>query len=305
MSSLDENPGPTAGRAYMLLCGTTMCWAANAIFGQLAVGEVSPMAMVMFRWVFVVVLMVLFARRHVARDWPVLRRHLWFIGIAGAVGFTLFNSLFYVAAHTTTAVNVGILQGSVPMFVLIGVFLVYRTPVTVLQSVGVVITMVGVAYITAAGDFGNLAALQISPGDGLMIAACVLYAGYTVALRNRPAVSPLGMFTVMALFALLTALPLAAAEAAIGQFQMPSLYGWGVISLVALFPSFLAQIFFIQGVEIIGPSRAGVFVNLVPIFAAIAAVVILGEPFEMFHLAGMALVLGGIWLSEKGKPRAS
>ena len=66
-------------------------------------------------------------------------------------------------------------------------------------------------------------------------------------------------------------------------------------------PSFLAQICFIRGVELIGPGRAGVFVNLVPVFASIMAVGFLKEPFEGFHALALALVLGGIWLSERGK----
>jgi drug/metabolite transporter (DMT)-like permease len=54
-------------------------------------------------------------------------------------------------------------------------------------------------------------------------------------------------------------------------------------------------------VTLIGPGRAGVFVNLVPVFASILAVVLLNEPFEVFHALALALVLGGIWLSERGK----
>ena len=79
--------------------------------------------------------------------------------------------------------------------------------------------------------------------------------------------------------------------------------GWGVALVAILLPSLLAQILFIQSVALIGPGRAGVFVDLVPVFAAIMAVLILGESFEMFHAAALALVLGGIGLSELGKQR--
>jgi drug/metabolite transporter (DMT)-like permease len=68
---------------------------------------------------------------------------------------------------------------------------------------------------------------------------------------------------------------------------------------VALLPSLLSQIFFIRGVELIGPARAGLFVNLVPVFGALLAVVLLGEPFALYHAIGLALVLGGIWLAER------
>ena len=88
---------------------------------------------------------------------------------------------------------------------------------------------------------------------------------------------------------------------ALGAFQWPSATGWLIVALVTLFPSFLAQIFFIQGVALIGPSRAGIFVNLVPVFASILALVVLHEPFMPFHGVALCLVLGGIWLSERGK----
>jgi drug/metabolite transporter (DMT)-like permease len=105
----------------------------------------------------------------------------------------------------------------------------------------------------------------------------------------------------MAAIAFATSLPLALAEAALGTFQWPTPFGWLVLALVTLFPSFLAQISFIQGVSLIGPSRAGVFVNLVPVFASILALLVLEEPFEPFHAMALGLVLGGIWLSERGK----
>jgi drug/metabolite transporter (DMT)-like permease len=70
---------------------------------------------------------------------------------------------------------------------------------------------------------------------------------------------------------------------------------------VAFFPSLLAQIFFLRGVELIGPGRAGLFVNLVPVFGALLAVAILGEPFRLFHALALGLVLGGIYLAEWGR----
>jgi drug/metabolite transporter (DMT)-like permease len=220
----------------------------------------------------------------------------------GALGFTVFNALFYVAAHSTTAVNIGIIQGSIPVFVLVGAFAAWRTRVTALQVAGVLVTSLGVAIVAAGGELARLAALALNLGDLLMILACLLYAGYTLGLSRRPPVSPLSLFMAMAGVAFVTSLPLALAEAALGLFQWPTPAGWLIIALVALFPSFLAQIAFIQGVSLIGPGRAGVFVNLVPVFASILALLVLKEPFQPFHAVALGLVLGGIWLSEQGRP---
>lgn len=291
--------GGSSTRAYVLLVATTLCWGANAVFGRLAVGEISPMLLVSLRWLGAVLLLAVFANRNVRRDWPTLREHLPFLAAMGVLGFTAFNALFYSAAHYTTAVNIGIIQGSMPVFVLLGAFLAYRSPVTRVQTIGVAVTMIGVIIVGIGGSVERLAALTINHGDALMILACTLYAGYAVGLLRRPAVSALGLFTVIAGAAFLASLPLTAAELALGYFQWPTPKGWVVAALITLLPSFLAQIFFIQGVALIGPGRAGVFINLVPVFASIMAVVVLSEPFEPYHAVALALVLFGIWLSER------
>jgi drug/metabolite transporter (DMT)-like permease len=287
--------------AYLMLSFTALCWGGNAIFGRLAVGEVSPMALTMLRWLFALALLLVVARGQLVRDWPVMRPRLPFLAVMGALGFTAFNALYYVAAHWTSAVNIGILQGSLPVFVLIGAFLAYRTPVGPLQLTGVAVTMLGVVLVASRGDLARLTGLALNLGDFLMIVCCALYAGYTVGLQRRPAVGALSLFTVLAAAALLTSLPLVGLEAALGHLQWPTAKGWVIVALVVLFPSFLAQIFFIRGVALIGPGRAGVFVNLVPVFASILAVAVLGETVALFQAAALVLVLGGIGLSEAGK----
>lgn len=289
------------GNAYALLVFTTLCWGGNAIAGRLAVGEISPMALTTFRWIGVAILIVLFARRRVLTDWPVLRGRLGYLAAMGAIGFTAFNALFYVAAETTVAINIGIIQGAIPVFVLLGAYAAYRTPVSAVQVAGVAVTMVGVALVAAHGDLATLASLAFADGDLLMVLACALYAGYTVALRRRPAVSGIAMFSVLALAAMLSSLPLLALEAWAGRFVAPTATGWAVLAYVVLFPSFVAQICFLRAVDLVGPGRAGLFVNLVPIFAAGLGVVLLGERFELHHALALAFVLGGIWLAERGR----
>jgi drug/metabolite transporter (DMT)-like permease len=135
----------------------------------------------------------------------------------------------------------------------------------------------------------------------LIVLACAIYAGYTVALRRRPPVAALSMFAALAGAAFAASLPMVAAEAALGRLQWPTATGWIIVVLVAIFPSVIAQTCFIKGVALIGPGRAGVFMNLTPVFASAMAISILGEAFRPFHAAALCLVLGGIWLSERGK----
>lgn len=285
-------------RAYLLLTLTSLCFGANTTFAKLAVGEVSPMMMVALRWLVVVVLLVIFNTKTLRRDWPALRPQLGFLFLMGGFGLAAFNGLFYIAAHHTTAINMGIISGMLPVFVLLGALLAYRTPVQKLQWVGVGLSLVGVIVIASSGEVTSLLHFRLNDGDLLVVVATLLYAGYTLGLRRRPESSAIGLFTVLAASAFLASWPMVAVEAWLGEFQAPTLRGWVLVGLVALFPSFLAQIMFIRGVEIIGPGRAGIFVNLMPVFAAAIAVIYLGEQFHLYHGIALALVLGGIWLAE-------
>ena len=290
-------------RAYLFLTITTLCFGMNANFGKLAVGEVSPMLIVMLRWIGTVTLLLVFAHKNFIRDWPMLKSHWPFLILMGMLGLTAFNGLFYIAAHTTTALNIGIIQGSIPIFVLTGTVWLYQSKVRLLQVVGILVTMIGVIIVTSNGDPDRLLTLSFKQGDVLMILACILYSGYSVGLRRCPQVDHISLFTIFAIGALIASFPLAAAEIYTGNLQWPTTKGWAIIGLITLFPSFIAHLIYIKGVAIIGPGRAGIFFNLVPVFAALIAVVFLNEIFAAFHGAALLLVLGGIGLSEWSKSR--
>jgi drug/metabolite transporter (DMT)-like permease len=287
-------------KAYLFLSFTAICFGANTTLAKLAVGQVSPMMVVTLRWLLVVVLLLVFNRNNLIRDWPALKPRLGFLFALGALGFAAFNALFYVAAHDTTAINMGIISGMLPVFILVGALIIYRTPVSKLQWTGVVITLTGVAVVASGGELGRLLELRLNRGDIFVILASLLYAGYTVALQKRPACSVFSLFTILGVSALLVSLPMVAVEVWIGEFQAPTLRGWIVVILVALFPSLLAQTAFMRGVEIIGPGRAGIFINLAPIIGTIFAVLYLGEKFHAYHGIALLLVLGGIGLAERG-----
>ena len=304
-SIVSSSSRPDSHRAYLMLMVTTWCWGCNAIFSKIAVGDVSPMLLVTLRWLGVVLLLLVFARKQVVRDWPVLRKHLRYLAIMGISGFTAFNALFYLAAYSTSAINIGILQGAIPIFVIVGSFLLYRVHITILQVLGIGTTLLGVFIIATAGDLSQILLLSINRGDLLMLCACFLYAAYSIGLSRRPSVSALSLFTMLAAWAFVGSLPLLAIETIHQGFQLPTTTGWLVAISVTLLPSFIAQIFFIQSVALIGPGRAGVFVNLVPVFASIMAVLFLGETFQLYHGISLALVLGGIGLSEIGKAKIS
>ena len=287
------------GNPVLLLTLTTLIWAGHALVGRLAVGEIGPMTLVTLRWAVALIPIVLAARKTLKADWARLSEHWPKVAAMGALGYTGFNALFYAAAHYTSAINMSLIQGSIPALVLIGSSLAYRLHASALAWAGALTTIAGVATIAAAGDWGRLAHANVNIGDAMMLLACAFYAFYTLALRGRPNASPFGFLAAMAFAALIASLPLFVAEVLTRGFTVPTWRGALVLLYAALGPAFVAQVFFMRGVELIGPSRAGVFINLVPVFGALMAVALLGEPFAAYHVVALALVVAGIVMAQR------
>lgn len=286
---------------YFLLILAPLIWAGNTIAGKLAVGDIAPMTLVLLRWIVALFVLLPFALPQVKKDWAVLKPTLgWFL-IYGGFGFALFNILFYVAATYTTAINIALIQAAIPMLILLINWLLFRQALVFAQIVGLLLALVGVLLIVSRGDWLALKTMHFNVGDILMLLAALCYAIYSITLRYRPMVSWLSFIFVSSCVALLVAIPFAAYEIAHAETAVftSSLKSWLLLLYVGIFASLVAQIAYAKGVSIVGANRAGFAINLIPVFGALMAVIILGEQFYWFHVVGLILVMGGIALSER------
>lgn len=296
---------PLAKKSYLFLLIATFCWGGNAIAGKLAAGHISPMALTFCRWAFAMAVLVLVSGPQLRKDWPVVRRHLPLFLAYGAIGYTAFSALMYTALHHTTALNVAIVQAGIPMLIFAINFVLFSTRVTLAQIIGFSLTLFGVAVVASHGDMMSLLTLGVNYGDLLMLVAVACYAVYTVILRYKPPISWKSLMAMPALAALVTSLPLVWWEYRNGALLWPDAQGWWITLYAGLVSSLLAQVAFIIGVEGIGPNRAGLFINLVPVFGTLLSIAILGETLHAYHIAALALSLGGIAIAERGKAQAT
>jgi drug/metabolite transporter (DMT)-like permease len=285
-------------RAYLFLLLTTLLWGGNSVAGKLAVHHVSPMTLVLLRWALAVLIMLPIGWRTMKEDWPVVRRHWLLLGALGACGFTLFNAIFYTALAYTTAINVSIEQAAMPILIIAANFVFFRLRVNWAQLAGVVLTIVGVVLTACHGDPRQLFTLGVNFGDAIMLFAVVLYSGYSVGLRLKPEMRWQSLMLALSVVALITSVPFFVWEIAADKVVVPDGSGWAVIIYTAVGASVISQILYISGNELIGANRAGLFINLVPIFGTLLSVMIIGETFQLYQALALILVLGGIALAE-------
>jgi drug/metabolite transporter (DMT)-like permease len=289
-------------QAYFFLVVATLCWGGNAVAGKLALGHISPMMLTFCRWLFAVVIIFAISIRDLRRDWPVIRRNLPVLGFLGIVGYVVFNAVLYTAVTYTSAINVTVEQTLIPVLIFLMNFILFRTKVTWLQIAGFGLTVIGGLLTASHGNLDTLLTLTVNFGDAIMIVAIAAYALYTIALRWRPAIGWKSLMAVPAFFALVFSIPFLGWEYSAGKTIWPDATGWMIALYTAIFASLIAQVLYIRGVEAIGPNRAGLFINLVPVFGTLLSVIVLGEQLQLFHVAALVLALSGIAIAERGKP---
>lgn len=291
----------STAKAYIFLVITGLGWAANAVVGKFAVGHVAPMTLTICRWGISLAIIVALCLPQIRKDWQMIRRN-WVVAIAfGGLGFTGFNALLYSALQHTSAINVVIEQAAIPGIIFVGNFLLFRIKLGVGQIVGYAITLLGVAVTAANGSLRTILDLGLNIGDLLMLLACIAYAAYTISLRYKPDIHWQSMFAASAFGGLLAAVPLFVWEVSSPGYVAPDAIGWGAILFAALVPSLVSQVLYVRGVELIGANRASLFINMIPVFGTLLAVVFLREPLLGFHFVALTLVVTGIAIAERGR----
>ena len=269
-------------------------WAGNSIAGRAMSGIVPPMTLTFWRWVLASLLVAPLAWKHLKTDWPELRRRWRTVLLLSISGVASFGALLYWGLESTTALNSLLMQAAIPPLILFFGFVLLRDRVGGGALVGVALSLLGVLVVISEGRPWALFSLHLNPGDGIILVGVVLYAGYSLLLRRRPQVHPLSLLLVTFVLAALFIAPLYAHELIQGRTFQPTWQAMAGIGYVALFPSFLAYLCFNRGVELIGAGPAGQYMHLMPVFGAVLAVALLGEPFHPYHAAGVVLIGLGI-----------
>lgn len=282
---------------YLLLPLTMLFWSGNFIVGRAVNTAVPPIGLAFWRWGVGSILIFGFAWPHLKRDWPAVRRSWGIILLFAILGVTIFNTLVYTGLQYTQAINALLMQSAMPVIIVVMTYLFFRETITLVQALGVGISLACALTIIARGDLQVLVSLSLNAGDALVFTAVVCYAGYSALLRLRPAIHPLSFLAVTFIPGTLILLPFYLWETLSGRPMVFDPVTLLAVAYVAIFPSILAYLFFNRGVELVGANRAGLFLHLMPVFGSLMAIVFLGESFRLFHTIGIVLILSGIVLA--------
>jgi len=287
-------------RAYLLLSLAALFWAGNWITGKALAPLVPPAALTFWRWAIALALIAPVVAPRLWAHREVIRAHWRPIALLGLLGGGLHNVLQYWGLQYTAAINGPLLNSLTPIFIILLGAAFFHEPLRPRTVTGACIALAGALAIITRLDPEVVLGLSFNVGDLLIILSLVMLAGYTIALRWRPA--GLDALTFLACFALVAEVPVglaALAEYAAGGRIILNATSIAGILYVAVFPALLAYHFWNLGVAALGSARAGVFMYLLPFFGSILGVTLLGERFGMHHAVGIGLILAGVSLATR------
>ncbi|WP_088105619.1 DMT family transporter [Halalkalibacter urbisdiaboli] len=286
-------------RSYLLLSITMILFSGNILVGK-AIHDLPPATITFVRCFisFLILLPIGFLELKNNRlIWLKEWKPLLSLSLSGIV---MFNFFLYASLQFTTSTNVAVIETTTPVFaVLLGlVFLKER--LRGIQLFGILLSLLGAFSVITKGDWLMFSKIQFNIGDILAIIAVMAWAVYSLLIKKHNHKFPLyGSLTIMLSIALIVLFPFAFYEWREGVLHLlePTL----IIGLLYLgiFPSVIALIFWNKGVAEIGPSRASVFLNLLPVFTIIGAVLFLGETVTYGQLIGGVVVIFGVYLTTK------
>lgn len=287
--------------ALYLLTATAL-WAGNAIAGRALVGSISPITLSAVRWGLAALILLPFGWRIFKTGSPLWKNKTRFL-ILGLFGVGSYNVLLYLALQTSSAINVTLIGASMPIWMLFIGSVFYQVKPKLVQMIGAVVSLVGVAVVLTRGDLSALLSMQMVVGDLLIMVATFLWAFYSWML-SRPGASnerqwPWADFLMaQVLIGLLWTGLFEGIEIASGRAYLDlNLWTGSLILFVAIGPSLIAYRCWGLGVTGAGPTVAAFFANFIPLFTALLSAAILGEPPGLFHGAAFALIVAGIWVS--------
>lgn len=307
MSSADSASRPhalTLATALMLTL-PPLFWAGNAVVGRAVVGQIPPVTFNLLRWALAGLIILpfgLWALRPGSPLWPHWRRY----AVLGLLGIGCYNMFQYMALKTSSPLNVTLVASSMPLWMMLVGRLFYAAPITPGKLWGALLSLSGVLLVLARGQWGNLLHLQLVVGDLYMVAAAICWSFYSwMLLHTREPAAVRNGWLPFLLAQITFGLAWSGLFTSAEWLLQPGLsIQWGLplaaaLLYVAIGPAVLAYAFWGAGVQRAGPTVAGFFSNLTPLFAAILSTLFLGELPHWYHALAFVLIVAGITVSSR------
>ncbi len=287
--------------AYLFLVLAALCWSGNFIVGKFAtLFEIPPLTLNVFRWISVWFILMPFTYKEIFNNLDLIKKNWLVISFMGVITISTFNSVVYFALNYTQVINAVLMLAAIPAATIVLSSLMKIEKTNIFQLLGLLLSIVGIGWIISNGNIQKIISLSFNKGDIWMLVCVITWSLYSTLLKkNKFKFSQFTLIQLMVSAGIIFLIPQFFYEQNIGLELNFNKAFFLILFYVVVFPAIAAYYFWQKGVEIIGPNRATMFIQLMPLFSALMAIIIFNEKFELYHFAGALFILTGIYLSNR------
>ena len=287
--------------AYLFLILAALFWSGNFIVGKFAtLFEIPPLTLNVFRWISVWFILIPFTYKEIYNNTHYIKKNWLVISFMGVITISTFNSVVYYALNYTQVVNAVLMLAAIPAATIVLTSLMKIEKTNIFQLLGLFLSIIGIGSIISNGEIQNIISLSFNKGDVWMLVCVITWSLYSTLLKKHKfKFSQFTLIQLMVTVGILFLIPQFFYEKSIGAEVNFNQAFFLILFYVVVFPAIAAYYCWQKGIEIIGPNRATMFVQLMPLFSAILAIIIFKEKFELYHFAGASFILTGIYLSNR------
>lgn len=282
---------------HSVLVFVMFLWTSGLVVSKSAASFMTPFELSFSRWVICSLILLIFCYTKIGNHISTIRGNfskLFVLGFLLAMGSTFL----IWSVDSTTVFNASLLGASQPLITLIMAFVIGLESTSRIQYLGILLGLMGVVVLITEASSDLIANFRFNLGDVLVLAAVMFYSLYTVCLvKWRLQLPSYIIMTTSSVSASLILLPLTISHSGFAFIDL-----WFdpiailIIFFMAVFPTALATSLWNRAVINIGANKASVFINLMPVFGALASILIFDDRFKLFHFYGTILVVIGVWM---------
>lgn len=301
---MDNSNSPALRPAHLVLLALVpACFAFNPVAGRALADAFGPGSLTLVRWSLSgLVIGAIALLRSGGKRQDASFAHFLHLAVLAAFGMGFCSVAAFMASHTTEATNVGLIYGCASALVAVWEIIAGRQAASALLVVGVAACLLGAILILTKSHPDAIVALRFNPGDLWAAAGMLVFVGYTVAMRRVPArLAPLPQFAIMCIGASLAALPLAVSEVVATGLPLFDERTLPWIAVVVIATGIGAYLGYNVSLTLNGPVLTAASLTLTPAFAAVEAMVLIGERLNWYHAAAIPLVVTGLILISRSQ----
>ncbi len=283
---------------YFFALAATAIWSGNFILARNLNETISPINLAFLRWVIAIIIFLPFAYKHLISDWKIIKDNYLYLSATSLMGITVFNTLIYFAAQTTTAINLTLIALIFPVFIVILSRFFLKELFTIKKTLGILIVIIGVVLLITNGKIDNLFKINFVVGDLLMLLATFSFSIYTMLMSRKPKKMNIRSFQITTFI--------------LGLLFLSPFFLWETINsdpiefnlsiilsllYIGIFSSFFAFILWSKAVTLITPSKAGMIYYTLPLFSGFLAFIFLNENITLNHLYSSIFIISGILIA--------